>query len=319
MSQKRINNYGDFINSPDSNAARYATTPKGVYRGFELGVDSAFNLTIAPGSGCQHNGIVWQEDAELTLVFTATAAPKIETVVAIHDNQPTIIGGAAVTYELRSGAITDAALSNGVVVGWIYYPGGSVNLDVSHLVEAPSRLSDEAAALAVDTAPVKLLPSFHAYSDIAGMGANVVFDGETKANLLATPRMLPPQLDGANFVVYQDVTKTGGPVVFESLVQHFPFFATAYRPVSFDFYLDMTATATIDVELRDTDLNIVTISGSPITGTGAGWVSASVVVDRTSGNFDVGKPYELRLTHNVNVAHSIKLARIVAQFYPYPS
>ena len=72
MAQKRINNYGDFINSPDNNSARYAVTVKGVYRGFELAVNTDNNVEIQPGYGCQHNGVVWMEDGVRVLIFSAS-------------------------------------------------------------------------------------------------------------------------------------------------------------------------------------------------------------------------------------------------------
>jgi len=318
MAQSRFDNYGDFISSPNANEARYAITPKGVYRGFEFSVSISGDLVIAPGYGCQHNGIVWMEDDDRTLAFPVTVPAQNYTIVALHEDQQ-IIGGAAVEYELQGGLETNDTVPDGVVLGWIYYPGGSVTLDPSHIVQAPSQLSDNTARLATATAPLRFLAPFQIYSDLAAMGANVTVSGLSKTALTTTPRIPPPLFDAAAFLSYQSAAKPAGPLGVETLEQHFQFVATDFRPISFAFYLNSTTGSQIEVQLRDTALNIVTITGSPITGTGGVWDEAVIDVDRNDGVFTAGMPYELRLTHRVDVGHNIKLAWVEARFWPYPS
>jgi len=114
------------------------------------------------------------------------------------------------------------------------------------------------------------------------------------------------------------VSKSVGPAGAETLIQHVQFFAGSWRPVGFDFYVNIPGAAQLQLQLRDTDLNIVTITGSPISTT-SGWETKSITVDRTDGNFALGKPYELRLTHSVDINQEIDLAYVVARFYPYPT
>lgn len=305
MVQKRVFDYGDPIPSLDDNETRQYLEKAGVYSGFTLGVDTSNNLEIAAGVGLQPNGIMWQETEEFSLTFSAPGAPTNYTVVATHSDRQ-ITEGVPVEYAISLGL--SSTVTNGVVLGWIYHPGGGVPLATSHLVDAP-KVRDDAQRL-VDTAPRELyVPLRGTWSDTAGMGGNITFTGQTHDTL---------QFDTTNFVVYQKVSKAAGPAVPETLVQHVQFFAGDWRPVGFDFYVNIPGAAQLQLELRDTDLNIVTITGSPISTT-TGWEWESITVDRTDGVFASGKPYELRLTHSVDLNQEISIAQVVARFNPYPA
>ena len=306
MPQKRTYDYGDLVNSQDDNKIREYLLPAGVYSGFYLGVDAAADLTLAPGAGLLPDGIVWQEDTLFVLdTFSPPGVATEYTVVATHIDR-LITSGTPVEYAVQVGLT--ATVANGVVLGWIYHPGGGVDLDATMLVNALDRRAYD--HVFAETSPLELLvPLPRTYSDTATMGANVTFEGQTATDLL---------LDLTYFVNHQRVAKMVGPAGNETLVQHIQFFATEYRPRSFDLFVDIPGGASIVVELRDTDLNTVTLtSGNPVTTT-TNWETKRVVVDRTDGVFAPGSPYELRLTHTVGVTQEIKLARVIANFYPYP-
>ncbi|KKM22324.1 hypothetical protein LCGC14_1626500 [marine sediment metagenome] len=306
MTQKRIWDYGDPVVSPEDNETRQYFLDAGVYSGFGLSVDASNDLEIALGWGLMPDGVMWAEDAEFSLSFTAPGAATNYTVVATHVDQQ-MTEGVPVEYAITSGL--SATVADGVVLGWIYHPGAGVPLDATHLVAAPKQLT--VPQTAVDTAPVELfVPLRGTWSDVAGMGGNVTFVGQSHDTL---------EFDAVNFVVHQKVSKVAGPAVAETLVQHVQFFVGAEgRPVGFDFYVDIPGGADLQLQLRDTDLNIVTISGSPISTT-AGWELQSITVDRTDGVFAAGAPYELRLTSSVDLNQEISLAYIVARYYPYPA
>lgn len=307
MGQKRLYDFGDPVVSLDDDFTRQYLLPAGVYDGFSLGVDTYADLTFAAGVGLQPDGIVWQEDASTTLDFSSPPAVATDySVVATHDNRQ-ITGGIAVEYEIRVGLVS--SLTDGVVLGWIHHPGGGIPLATTHLVDAPKMKATTYGPLLVAMAPQYLYaPLPRTYSDVAGMGANVVFTGQTATDLL---------FDTTFFVNHHRVTKTVGPAVPETFTQHVQFWMDQYRPAQFDFYVNIPGGATLTLQLRDTDLNIVTITGSPITTT-TDWETASILVDRNSGTFDTGKPYELRLTYSVDVGQQIDLARITAHFWPFP-
>lgn len=305
--QLRVFDAGDPVNSIDDNRTREFLQDPGVYTGFNLGVDSNGDLTIASGSGLQPNGVMWYESDTNTISFTPPGAATNYTVVASHTNT-TITGGSSVTYTIQAGAV--GSVSGGVILGWIYHPGSGATLTASDLVNAPKARPSTQAQNKVDTAPVNLwVPFQRTYSDISGMGGNVTFTGQTHDSVL---------FDTTYFVTHQKVEKAAGPAGDETLVQHVNFMMGDWRPAGFDFFVNIPGGARLVLELRDTDLNIVTMTGGPITTT-TDWEWASVAVDRTSGNFDTNKPYELRLTHTVGLNQEIKLASIKARYWPYPS
>ena len=308
MTQQRVYNYGAVVEASLDNNARYTIAAKGVYRGFELGVNAAGNIELASGYGVQHNGIVWFETdvQEVGGTFTAPAVATEYTVYATHDNVE-IFGGAPVEYAVTGGIVTD--VSNGVILGWIRHPGGAVPLSTSHMQNVlKKQVTTYVDAVAMTLPEEFVAPLQRTYSNTAAMGANITFLGQTASDV---------QFDAANFVVYQSVAKAAGPVGAETLTQHMQFFASEYRPISFGMYLDISAGAQLSVELRDTNLNIVTLTGNVITATG-GWTHQVVQVDTSSGVFVTGKPYELRLTHSVNVGQEIKLSSVRAYYWPYP-
>lgn len=306
MGQRRVYDFGDGVVSLDDNFTRQYLLPEGVYDGFTLGIDTYAELTISAGVGLQPDGVVWQEDMPITLTsFLPPGAATDYTVVALHDNRQ-ITGGLAVEYEIQVGVMT--SVTDGVVLGWIHHPGGGVALAASHLVDAPKIQSSRYAPLLVATAPQHIyVPLSRTYSDLAGMGPNIVFTGQTASDLM---------FDTTFFVNHQRVAKMVGPAVPETFTQHIQFWMDSYRPARFDFYVNIPGGATLTPQLRDTDLNIVTITGSPITTT-ADWETVSILVDRNSGVFDVGKPYELRLTYSVDVGQRVDLARVTMHSWPY--
>ncbi len=306
MSQQRFYDFGDPVNSVDDNSIRRFLEVPGVYGGFDLGVDTFGDVTIAAGYGLMPDGVVWQEDAVRTLDFFVPGVATVYTVVATHDDR-VITGGVAVEYALQTGELT--FVTDGVILGWIYHPGG-VPLASTHIVQVPKATSSTYGTLLVNTMPTRMsAPLPNTFSDVATMGGNVTFTGQMADDVL---------FDTTFFVLHQRVAKAAGPAGFETLVQHIQFWMDHYRPASIDLYVNIPGGATITAQLRDTDLNIVTITGSPITTT-TDWETVTITVDRNSGTFDLGKPYELRLTHSVDVGQQIDLARVTVNYWPFPT
>lgn len=298
--QNRIFNYGAPVDSTQVVLAQYATTAKGVYRGFDLSIDASADLTIAAGYGVQHNGVVWAEDGLTTLAFTPPAPATIYTVVATHDNVQ-ITGGVEVEYAIQTGEVTSVA--NGVILGWIYHPGGSVPLATNYLLSAPKMLASP--ALVADAQPVELVAPFD---------GRWWLDAASGVNTVVTD----PSWDAANFVVYQDAINNSaiGP---EAVIQHVQLYHGSFRPYAFDFYVNIDAdpNTNLTVEVYDTALAAVTTTGGPITGT-VGWETHTVTVARYGGTFAAGAPYTLRLTSNMGIAQQVRIARVVARYWPYP-
>lgn len=311
MPQQRFYDYSKPATSTSENAIHYAIGSKGVYRGMDLGVDATFNnLSVAPGYGLQHDGIIWNESTELTLEFSPPVVATVYTAIATHDNRP-LIGGVAVVYSLQEGELTSADILNGIVLGWIFHPGSTVPLDVSHILSAPKALNEEYVNSSILLQPTELVAPLQR-SIVTATGLDLTFS--------------EVDFDAVNFVVLQDITSAPTAVGIQALIQQVQFYVdsgSVNRPVSFSFYHNFTTVTTTNliVEVYGTDQSPVNFSGgaASVTINGAGgWNETTVYLDRTDGVFDLGKPYTLRLTYNIAPGESFKLSRIKTNFWPFP-
>jgi len=303
MAQTRYYNYGATLDDLTENLTQYALHPKGVYRGFELSVNTDFNLVMGAGFGLQHDGVVWQEDDERTIVFTAPSIATSYTLVATHTNRR-ILGGTAVEYTLEEALATNETVTNGIVLGWINHPGSGPLLQ-EYIIEAPKLAEDDYAMLVSQSLPVELIPPFTRYANSV-VGTDITFTDTA--------------FDVGNFLVYEEVsnTPTAIPPV-QQLVQNLGFFMqSGLRPVAVEVYVEFASSPStrLTVELFDTSQAPVTVTGGVIAGSGA-WTAHHVDVDQASGTFDDGKPYTVRLTFDVNQGEYIRLGRARVHFWKY--
>lgn len=309
MAQLRIYDYGDNVTTPDDNLTRLYLQAPGVYSGLELSAatTSPYNIVIGAGAGLLQDGVMWVEEDETTLSFPTPGSPTNYTVYCTHVDRQ-ITDGVPVEYALQTGIIT--TVTNGIVLGWIYYTSGNLTTDM--MVSAPAARPDTQTQALVDAAPIELLAPFpRCYSDVTGMGGNVTFTGQTATDV---------EFDTTFFVTHQRVEKTVGPAGGETLTQHFQFMMReGWRPSSFNLYCNIVGAGQLQLELRDTDLNTVTVTGSPVVGSTTDWEWQTVTVDRTDGTFDANKPFELRITSQVDLTQRVDLAVVRANFWPYPT
>lgn len=313
MPQTRLDNYGATATSRWENLRLYAIHQKGVYRGMTLGLDLSDNLIINSGyaalpstvNGTEQLVVVW-ESTPVGLAFIPPGAPTDYTVVGFHENRE-ILGGVQVDYELRTGIYPD--ITDGIVIGWIYHPGGGVPLTTDMMVSAPKAMAAEAAASLVVSDPVNIVAPFGTRSFI-----------ETISNTDVT--LTDPDWDAAKFVINQSVVNSPTAVSAHFVRQIFQFYVRGgLRPSSFEMYVNIDADPLTNLvaEVFGTDQAPVTVTGSPFPGSGTGdWEWVELEVDRNAGQFDNNLPYTLRLTHNVAVGGRIRLAAVRANFWPYP-
>lgn len=318
MAQIRLGNFAETAVTWIENAFRKYTLPKGVYAGFDLGVTGAFDLEIGAGAGIQHNGVFWSEGIErlngdvtfdtstITVAFTAPGLATDYTVVALHDNleQPL---GVAIEYEIQVGILSDVA--NGVILGWIRHPGAGAPLDLSMIQQAPIQKSDSFTALVAETQPAEDIPAYTRSVDDPANGA-------TGPDLTITPLAF----DVATFTLYQSVVASATAVGVQTVVQHFQYYVpdAGHRPTGFDLWCNITAAPStqLTVELFDTNQSPVTATGSPFIST-TGWENKSISVDLSSGTFDAGKPFTLRLTYQMEASGDIRTGRIRARSWAF--
>ena len=306
MAQERYYNYGGTASNTAENLIHAALNTKGVYRGMDLSVDSNNNLLVAVGTGLLPDGILWRETVEFSIVFSAPGVATQYTLIATHADR-NILGGVAVEYTLDgTGILTDNDVLNGVVLGWIYHPGGGAPLAQEHLVSSPKQLSLFNIPEQITTIPIELIPPLPR-SVVSNVGVNVT--------------VTPAAFDGGNFVVYQQVenSPTAVPAV-QQAIQNISCYYAGYRPNEITVYTNFPAVplTSMTIEVYDTSQAPVPVTNGVVTGTGA-WVSQTATVDRVTGTFDDDKPYTIRLRYAVNQGAIIQLGRVLIKTSPYPT
>jgi len=306
MGQERYYNFGGTAGYSQENIIHGTLNEKGVYLGFELTVDSAGNLEVAIGSGLLQDGIVWRETDTQTILFSSPGTATNYTLIATHEDRA-IIGGVPVEYSLEEGIFSDSEIDNGVVLGWVYHPGGGVPLEQSHLLNAPRRTAADYTRDYINSAPIELIPKLTRTST-TNAGPNIT--------------VTESDFDGSNFVVYQRVenSPTAVPAV-QQVIQNITLYYNTYRPLYIDVYTRFAASPStkLTIEVYDVAQAPVTVTNGVVTGTGS-WDTHTATIDRSGGTFDVvGKPYTIRLTYDVNKGEYIDLGRILISRWPYPT
>jgi len=111
----------------------------GILSGFELTASAADTLTINPGSALADSGVMIIEDEPQNQQFALTVAPANYTVY--YQYLPTNnFGGNPATLVVQPGLVPAEGFINGVVIGWIIYPGSSVPLDAVKMFLSAPRL-----------------------------------------------------------------------------------------------------------------------------------------------------------------------------------
>jgi len=306
MPQKRYYDYHATADDASENSIHYALHPKGVYRGMELHVTSSGDVEISPGYCLMNDGIVCRENAAFTLSFSPPSAPTNYTIVATHTNRQ-IIGGVPVEYSIVVGTIyslLDPGF-DGVVLGWIYHPGGATPLSDDFIVEAPKR-----ASLYENTATGSLLPVERIApiqpSFVSSIGPDLTFNAV--------------EFDAGNFTLYQEIVSSPTAVGVQTAVQHLQFYVNDNtRPSSIELYclVYTPATTKLDVEVYGTDQVLVPVTGGTILGDGT-WKTETVTIDKSAGTFDDGKPYTVRLTYTLDPGNAVWVGRVKLVHWPYP-
>jgi hypothetical protein len=307
MPQFRYWDYGSPVPATADNTVNQVLNDFGVYRDMDLDVDSGTGLlVVTPGFGLLPNGIIWEETENVSLAFVPPGAASNYTVVATHEFEQRL-HGTPVEYDLVSGIVTSVV--GGVVLGWIYHPGGGVPIATDQLQSAPKALPSEYTQKQVALAPIELVPEFpRSFYDAASSGIDTAFEPKLWTTV-------------GQYLIYQKASNSitaGGP---QQVVQHIQFYVDeAPRPVEFQFYVNIpnAPNTNLTVQVYGTDQVLVPVTGSPI-GFTTGWETKSITVDRTAGTFDAGLPYTLRLIFNLGVGQEISMGRLKAIFWPFPT
>lgn len=137
MSQRRFVNFG-----ADANASTVKTINSILAAPQVLRATAPFfqasapdQLVVRPHSVIFESGMLLDENETLTFTVPTTFGAADYTLLYEHIDED-IIGGTAAIVELRGGLLD--AVPNTVILGWVRYPGGSVQLDPTMLF--PNRI-----------------------------------------------------------------------------------------------------------------------------------------------------------------------------------
>lgn len=135
MSQKRIQDYGTPIVAKSLKTISSSLVQAAVLSGNEFVVDSSDRLKVGPGRAITNQGVIIIEDESKILTVPNTASAVDYTVYYSHVDQD-ISGGVSASLVIEPGIFT-AEVIDGVILGYVRYPGSGVPLSGSMFIQPP--------------------------------------------------------------------------------------------------------------------------------------------------------------------------------------
>jgi hypothetical protein len=129
MSQQRIWNFGDPFTAEKTKQIQKVLNCPGVYEGFDISAFSATKISLsADGWLLQPDGIMITETADVQLTLASMPSASTTYTVTCRHTDAKTIGGSVAVYAIEKAVYSVGSLSDGVVLGWIYHPGGALPL-----------------------------------------------------------------------------------------------------------------------------------------------------------------------------------------------
>lgn len=131
-----------------------------ILNGFNLSAPAADQIAVSPGSALTDSGVIISETEISTIQFTQIVQPANYTI--LYQYVPsTNFGGNPAVLTLQPGLIQPSTFSNGVLLGWLQYPGASVPLTNSMFVSAKRIRLDAPAAQQAGVFTTEYAPFSH--------------------------------------------------------------------------------------------------------------------------------------------------------------
>lgn len=135
MSQKRIQDYGSPVVAQSLKSLIKSLVTSAILDGNEFIVEGSDRVRVNPGSCVTYQGVIIIEDEPKVLTIVNTSSPVDYTIFYSHTDAD-ISGGVAAILTLDTGILTPANV-DGVILGYIRYPGSGVPLAQSHFIQPP--------------------------------------------------------------------------------------------------------------------------------------------------------------------------------------
>ena len=135
MSQKRIQDYGSPVVAQSLKSLSNSLVPAAILVGCAFSVESASRVRINSGSCVTNQGVIIIENEAKSLTIANTSSPADYTIFYAHVDA-NVSGGVAAALTLDSGILTPETV-DGVILGYVRYPGGGIPLAQGHFVQSP--------------------------------------------------------------------------------------------------------------------------------------------------------------------------------------
>jgi len=305
--EKRYHDYGRFLQAEDQVAANATLFEAGVLHGNALSVSTdGSKIQVGTGSVITSDGVIINNDATRLLTFTPQAAATIFTIVQYHDFELES-GGFYSTYALSEQTVSGSpvfatTVSGGVVLGWVRYPGGSVDPTTAMLHPAPKmQVLNSVDITQLDPAIPSLIPLMKAAPFVSGCGCYEVLDTDVSA---------AHALDSDNFP-YTEWTNASALVSRTVTLYFVPEKPTLYPPKYIeliDLETDATTTSTaVSINVDGTTTLLSTLTGSLLSGT-----SRAVVTDGlfTGNPIASGEDWLIKVVVTLPPTEKVRLRRV---------
>ena len=131
--QQRIKDFGSPVTAQSLKDIASSFSPAGILSGMTFLVDSGDRIKITSGRAITHQGTIISEDEFKYVTIPLTSNAQDYTVYYYHEDLE-ISGGVPAELILTTGILT-ADVVKGVILGYVKYPGGGINLLSSHFLQ----------------------------------------------------------------------------------------------------------------------------------------------------------------------------------------
>lgn len=264
--------------------------------------------------GTTRNNLLLYEDEPKQIVVPISSAAANYTLVYRHTDAD-VFGGNAATLALENGLLRNENITDGLVIGYVVYPGGAVGLTSTMLIPAP-RARIEAVSSPADG--TWLCPPFTA----------MVY-----AHTPAGPAPGVDTIDHVGFGNVLEINNASAYPTIDTLRWSFVCAREQPRNLTFDYVYETGQVITIDLE--DTDGNVSSSSWAPTSTVLAGMLTSDFSQDYvvqtsagqqlrrrrlriTNGTFTPGKRFRVQATIQTPAAKRTLIASVGHSTYRLP-
>lgn len=184
--QKVLITLGDPVVASSIQEILKAISVPAILDGFNLSAGDSDLISVSPGVALTDSGVLIQEDEVRNISFNPSVQPGNFTIFYRYvpsDN----FGGNPASLNIQSGLIPQNLFENGVLLGWLQYPGGSVPLANDMFVSAKRVKLDQQAAQGAGVFQKRYAPFSYFLTRTETSGPFLVlsetYDGALKAPL----------------------------------------------------------------------------------------------------------------------------------------